>query len=193
MAPLALTFDVEGQGNDCTLGFDRLDDARNHSALVVGGDEVVERIAFKLLDTQRDAFFVRVDAQDHGVDLAVMKSLLFGQCLDHDSPDFLAAHFDAADARQIGLAQQRDFEPLQHDAADRIHFLPVDADAAQRDFVTAHRAAGGLAAKAVAGDQGPGFHDLLIVHLTHHAVHRVQGTQDDEVEGPLEPGEDPPQ
>src|SRR5690606_24664520 len=67
-----IAFDIDRQGHDCTLGFDRLDDARNHGALVVGGDEVVERIAFQLFDAQRDAFLVGVDTQNHGVDLVAL-------------------------------------------------------------------------------------------------------------------------
>src|SRR5690606_26691768 len=73
-----IAFDVDRQGHDRALGLDRLDHARHHGALVVGGNEVVERIAFKLLDAQRDAFLVGIDAQYHGLDFVALLEVAHG-------------------------------------------------------------------------------------------------------------------
>src|SRR3546814_7345339 len=73
-----VAFDVDRQSHDSTLGFDRFDDARNHGALIVGGHEVVEGVAFQLFDTQRDAFLVGVDAQNHCVDFVALLEVAHG-------------------------------------------------------------------------------------------------------------------
>ncbi len=67
-----IAFDIHGQRHHGALGLDRFDRAGNDRALVMGCDEVVERVAFQLLDTQRDAFLVGVDAQDHGFDFVAL-------------------------------------------------------------------------------------------------------------------------
>src|SRR5690606_37634890 len=67
-----IAFDVERQSHYSAFGLDRLDDARNHSTFVVGGNEVVEGVAFQLLDAQRDALFVGIDTKNHGVDLVAL-------------------------------------------------------------------------------------------------------------------------
>src|SRR5690606_27364508 len=67
-----VALNIQRQRYNCTLGFNRLDHARNNGALVVSGHEVVERIAFKLLNAQRDALFVGVDTQNPGVDFVAL-------------------------------------------------------------------------------------------------------------------------
>src|SRR5690606_35083201 len=46
--------------------------------LVVGGNVVVEGVAFKLLDAQGDALLVGVDGQNHGVDLVALLEVANG-------------------------------------------------------------------------------------------------------------------
>src|SRR3546814_8439926 len=43
-----------------------------------GGHEVVEGVAFQLFDTQRDAFLVGVDAQNHCVDFVALLEVAHG-------------------------------------------------------------------------------------------------------------------
>src|SRR5690606_6783386 len=73
-----IAFDVDGQRDHRALGLDRLHGARNNGALVVGGDEVVERIAVELLDAQRDTLFVGVDAQHNSVDFVALLEVADG-------------------------------------------------------------------------------------------------------------------
>src|SRR5690606_21307994 len=73
-----VALDVDRQGDDRALGLDRLDHALHHGALVIGSDVVVERIAFQLLDAQRDAFLVGVDAQHHGFDFVALLEVADG-------------------------------------------------------------------------------------------------------------------
>src|SRR5690606_18227837 len=46
--------------------------------LVVGGNVVVEGIAFQLLDAQGNAFLVGIDGQHHGVDLVALPVVAHG-------------------------------------------------------------------------------------------------------------------
>src|SRR5690606_3900575 len=67
-----VAFDVYRQGDHGALGLNRLDHTLNYAALVIGGNVVVEGVAFQLLDTQGDTLFLGVDGQDHGFDFVAL-------------------------------------------------------------------------------------------------------------------------
>src|SRR6266568_905593 len=56
-----VALEVAAHRDDRALGVDRLDGPRDELALFVARDEVVERIAFELLDPERDPFALDVD------------------------------------------------------------------------------------------------------------------------------------
>src|SRR5713101_7106264 len=59
-----VALEVAAQRDDRPLGVDRLDGARDELALLVARDEVVDRIAFELLDPERNPLALDVDRQD---------------------------------------------------------------------------------------------------------------------------------
>src|SRR6266571_4500935 len=67
-----VALEVAAHGDDRPLGVDRLDGPRNELAFFVARDEVVERIAFELLDAERDALALDVDREHLGLDLLAL-------------------------------------------------------------------------------------------------------------------------
>src|SRR6266516_3040551 len=66
-----VALEVAAHGDDRPLGVDRLDGPRDELAFFVARDEVVERIAFELLDAERDALALDVDREHQAVDPAL--------------------------------------------------------------------------------------------------------------------------
>ncbi|KPW29715.1 hypothetical protein ALO95_05579 [Pseudomonas syringae pv. antirrhini] len=87
-------FDVVGQGDDGAFGVNFFNDTANDSALVIDSDVLGERIAFQLLDTQRDALALRINRQDHGVELVALLEATYG----------FFAHFVPGDVGQVNQA-----------------------------------------------------------------------------------------
>ncbi|ABA50251.1 hypothetical protein BURPS1710b_2994 [Burkholderia pseudomallei 1710b] len=112
-----VALDVRRQRDDRALRIDRLHDAVDDRTLVVHRDVVAERIAFELLDAERNAFLLDVDAEHDRLDFIALLVLA----------DSLFAGFAPRQVRQVDeavdAARQADEHAEIGDRLDRARDL----------------------------------------------------------------------